>query len=284
MLTEERRFGGSLDDLRAVRAAVAIPVLRKDFVVEPYQLLEARAAGADLVLLIVAALPDDALVRPPRPGPRARADRPGRGARRARDRARRRPRRRRWSASTPATSRPSRSTPTTFGQARARCCPTTSSRVAESGISGPDDVRRYVGRGRRRRPGRRGAGHATATPRPPSRAMTGVGSRERRCASADEHGWSGGEAASAGSAAGSCPRRWSRALDELTVAWQEAMADPAFLDEFATDLPRVRRPAEPALRRRRGSPSRSAPGSCSSARTSTTPAPTRSATCSARRC
>jgi indole-3-glycerol phosphate synthase len=63
VLTEERRFGGSLDDLRAVRAAVDVPVLRKDFIVAPYQLLEARAAGADLVLLIVAALVDDDLRR-----------------------------------------------------------------------------------------------------------------------------------------------------------------------------------------------------------------------------
>lgn len=56
VLTEQRRFGGSLEDLRAVRAAVPTPVLCKDFVVTGYQLLEARAAGADLVLLIVAAL------------------------------------------------------------------------------------------------------------------------------------------------------------------------------------------------------------------------------------
>jgi indole-3-glycerol phosphate synthase len=63
VLTEERRFGGSLEDLRAVRAAVEAPVLRKDFVVEGYQLLEARASGADLALLIVAALGDDDLPR-----------------------------------------------------------------------------------------------------------------------------------------------------------------------------------------------------------------------------
>src|SRR3954454_4004072 len=63
VLTEERRFGGSLDDLRAVRAAVETPLLRKDFIVTSYQLHEARAAGADLALLIVAALPQPELER-----------------------------------------------------------------------------------------------------------------------------------------------------------------------------------------------------------------------------
>lgn len=56
VLTEQRRFNGSLADLDSVRATVDIPVLRKDFVVTPYQVWEARAHGADLVLLIVAAL------------------------------------------------------------------------------------------------------------------------------------------------------------------------------------------------------------------------------------
>ncbi|MFX4273121.1 indole-3-glycerol phosphate synthase TrpC [Propionibacteriaceae bacterium Y1685] len=62
VLTERRRFGGSLEDLVAVRKAVDVPVLRKDFIVTAYQLFEARAAGADLALLIVAALDDDQLV------------------------------------------------------------------------------------------------------------------------------------------------------------------------------------------------------------------------------
>ncbi len=61
VLTEGRRFGGSLEDLEAVRAVSSLPVLRKDFIAEPYQVFEARAAGADLVLLIVAALDDTTL-------------------------------------------------------------------------------------------------------------------------------------------------------------------------------------------------------------------------------
>jgi indole-3-glycerol phosphate synthase len=62
VLTERRRFGGSLEDLAAVRAAVGIPVLRKDFMVSSYQLWEARAHGADAILLIVAALDQPTLI------------------------------------------------------------------------------------------------------------------------------------------------------------------------------------------------------------------------------
>jgi indole-3-glycerol phosphate synthase len=63
ILTDGPGFGGSLDDLAAARARVDVPLLRKDFVLERYQLLEARASGADAALLIVAALPGDLLRR-----------------------------------------------------------------------------------------------------------------------------------------------------------------------------------------------------------------------------
>lgn len=63
VLTEERRFKGSLADLRAVRAEVSVPLLRKDFIANEYQILEARAAGADIILLIVAGLTESDIVR-----------------------------------------------------------------------------------------------------------------------------------------------------------------------------------------------------------------------------
>ncbi|MGQ0630140.1 MAG: indole-3-glycerol phosphate synthase TrpC [Sporichthyaceae bacterium] len=62
VLTEKRRFGGELADLAAVRARVEVPILRKDFIFSGYQLWEARAHGADVILLIVAALEQSALV------------------------------------------------------------------------------------------------------------------------------------------------------------------------------------------------------------------------------
>jgi indole-3-glycerol phosphate synthase len=63
VLTEEEYFGGSLEDLRAARAAVSLPLLRKDFIVDEYQVYESAAAGADALLLIVAALDDETLAR-----------------------------------------------------------------------------------------------------------------------------------------------------------------------------------------------------------------------------
>jgi indole-3-glycerol phosphate synthase len=61
ILTEQAHFGGSLSDLREARAATDLPILRKDFTIDPYQLYEAKAAGADAVLLVVGSLDDDEL-------------------------------------------------------------------------------------------------------------------------------------------------------------------------------------------------------------------------------
>ena len=83
MLTEPTFFDGSLDHLGGVRAAVDVPVLRKDFIVSEYQLLEARAAGADAVLLIVAALSAGRAAALLGARGDARARRARRGARRA---------------------------------------------------------------------------------------------------------------------------------------------------------------------------------------------------------
>jgi indole-3-glycerol phosphate synthase len=145
VLTEQRRFGGSLHDLDQVRAAVRIPVLRKDFMVEDYQLVEARAHGADIILLIVAALAQPALVRM-----HALARDLGMTAlvevhdedetRRAVDAG----------ATVIGVNARNLKTldvdPATFGRL-APLVPGGCVRVAESGIAGPDDAARYAAEG-----------------------------------------------------------------------------------------------------------------------------------------
>jgi indole-3-glycerol phosphate synthase len=63
VLTEEAHFGGSLEDLREARATIHLPILRKDFTIDPYQLYEAKAAGADAVLLVVGSMAPEELGR-----------------------------------------------------------------------------------------------------------------------------------------------------------------------------------------------------------------------------
>jgi indole-3-glycerol phosphate synthase len=147
VLTEERRFGGSLDDLRAVRSAVDIPLLRKDFIVSDYQLLEARAAGADLVLLIIAALSDDQL--------RRLCDRAGELGMTVLVEVHDEPETERavaLGAELVGVNARNLKTlevdDTTFARL-APLVPDDRVLVAESGITGPDDVKRFVGEGAR---------------------------------------------------------------------------------------------------------------------------------------
>ena len=121
VLTEEQHFGGSLEDLQAAVAATELPVLRKDFIVDPYQLYESAAAGADAILLIVAALDDDDLFELLPRGARARSRRPRRGPRRATSSSARSTSTPRSSASTTATWPTSPST----SSAPTSCSPTS---------------------------------------------------------------------------------------------------------------------------------------------------------------
>ncbi len=145
VLTEERRFGGTLADLDAVRAAVTVPVLRKDFMVTDYQLWEARAHGADLILLIVAAL-DDAELR----AMLARTEQLGMTALvEVHDEAETH---RALAAGASVIGVNARNLktlevhPDTFARLAA-LIPDGVVRVAESGITGPDDAARYAGEG-----------------------------------------------------------------------------------------------------------------------------------------
>jgi indole-3-glycerol phosphate synthase len=145
VLTEQRRFNGSLDDLRAVRAAVDTPLLRKDFIVTGYQLHEARAAGADLVLLIVAALDEPTMQS-------LYAEARGLGLRVLVEVHDEEETRRAVDLGAELIGVNARNLKTlavdndTFGRL-APLVPDGRVRVAESGISGPADVKRFAGEG-----------------------------------------------------------------------------------------------------------------------------------------
>ena len=296
VLTEGRRFGGSLDDLVAVRAAVDVPVLRKDFIVSSYQLWEARACGADLALLIVAALEQPALVEPRRAGRVPRASP-------------------RWSRSTTSTRSTARSTPApgvigvnarnlmtlevdrgTFARVRPRI-PAGILAIAESGVRGPHDVhrlrpgrRRRRARGRdprhRRGPARRGRGPRGRwePPRPQAREGRAVTTSAfapdtRADALPDDRG---PLRAVRRPVRARGPRRGARPADRRLRRGQGRPLVRRRARPAPAHLHRAAEPAHPRLAVRGGGRRRHA--SCSSARTSTTPARTRSTTCSARHC
>ena len=319
VLTEERRFGGSLADLAAVRAAVDIPVLRKDFIVSPYQVWEARALRR-------------------RPGP---ADRRGARAERARSRCssaceslgmtalvevhaedeadRALDAGARVIGVNARNLRTLEVDRTIFGRI-APACPTTCIQIAESGVRGPHDLMTYAGCGRgrgarRREPGdqrRPAPSQPVADPRRPpashpalrqrvrdvsepadgrparlrtSRRSSSRASRQRATASSprarpDERGHFG--ALRRPVRARGADRGARRADGRVRRGPRPTRRSCDELDRLLRDY--TGRPS-PLTDVPRSSPStRAARGSCSSARTSTTPARTRSTTCSARRC
>ena len=154
VLTDEPSFQGRPEYLAAARDAAGLPVLRKDFLFEPYQVFEARAWGADCILVIMAASPTTRRARSIATAHGARHGRARRGARRGRARARAAARHAARSASTTATSGPSRRRSTCRSELAPRV-PTDRIVVGESGIFTRADLARLAAAGIRTLPGRR---------------------------------------------------------------------------------------------------------------------------------
>lgn len=240
VLTERRRFGGSLEDLDAVRAAVSVPVLRKDFTVDEYQIWEARAHGADLVLLIVAALDDDelrrfldlthelgmhALVEAHTPEEIERAAAAGA----------------RIIGVNVRNLKTLDVDVETFGRLSG-LLPRDAVVVAESGVEGPEQVARYAADGAKAVL----VGEALVRSADPAATIeafraAGAAARARRHAPAEEAERAAAAAASLRHAAGPyfgefggrwMPESLIAALDELTETFEKAKADPEFTAEF----------------------------------------------------
>ena len=285
VLTEGRRFLGSLDDFDKVRSAVHIPLLRKDFIVTDYQIYEARAHGADLVLLIVAALDDDKLAHllelahelgmavlvethtteEIRRAVAAGARIIGINARNLKN----------------------LKVDVNKYAELAEGLPDDVIRVAESGVFGSVEVEDY---------GRAGAdavlvGEGVATADDHVAAVQRLVKAGQRVKASESTPLSEHQGPYWGQFGGRyVPEALITALDELERVYDQAKADPEFRKGIHDAAAAVRRPSEPAdgspaIRRAgQGQDRTRRPHLLGSARTSTTPARTRSTTRSARRC